>query len=269
MPHLPSTEKLILDLSNGWLTVWLNTPDNRNALSEDLAAELTATLAAIRDDRSVRGLTLRGKSGVFCAGGDVKAFMAGLSDGADHDAVAAMNKSGGALFQQVNEAPQVVIAMVEGAAIGGGMGLACCADIVIAAREATFSLTETQIGIPPAQIAPYVIGRIGLPAARRLMLTGARFDGAYAASIGLADEVAEDAKSLEALEADFRRGVLRCAPGANAATKALALSAARLDRNEMIERAGAVFAECLLGEEGREGVSAFIEKRKPRWALQE
>lgn len=269
MTNLPATEKLILELENGWLTIWFNSPENRNALSEDLAGELKATLDAIHDDRSVRGVTLRGKDAMFCAGGDIKAFMAGLSGGADHDAVAAMNKGGGALFHQVNEAPQVVVAVVEGAAIGGGMGLVCCADVVIAASGAKFSLTETQLGIPPAQIAPHVIRRVGLTTARRLMLTGARFDGAYAQTIGLVDDVAEDAEGLAALESKIREGVMRCAPGANAVTKDLVLTAGRLGKDEMTERAGRAFADCLLSDEGREGVTAFIAKRKPEWAVQE
>ncbi len=114
MTALPNTKKLILDLEKGWLTVWFNSPKNRNALSEELAGELKATLDAIRDDRSVRGVTLRGKGGIFCAGGDLKAFMAGLIGGASHDDVAAMNKGGGDLFQMVNTAPQVIVAVVEG-----------------------------------------------------------------------------------------------------------------------------------------------------------
>lgn len=268
MTNLPHTDKLILDLDNGWLTIWFNSPENRNALSEDMAGELKATLDAIRDDRTVRGVTLRGKGAMFCAGGDIKAFMAGLSGGADHDDVAAMNKSGGALFHQVNEAPQVVVAVVEGAAIGGGMGLVCCADVVIAASDAKFSLTETQLGIPPAQIAPHVIRRVGLTTARRLMLTGARFDGAYGKTIGLVDDVAQGPDELAALENETRKGVMRCAPGANAVTKELVLTAGRLDKVAMTERAGAAFADCLLSEEGREGVSAFVQKRKPTWAVQ-
>ena len=267
MTTLPHTEKLILELKNGWLTIWFNTPENRNALSETLAGELTATLEAIRDDRAVRGVTLRGKGGVFCAGGDVKAFMAGLSGGASHDDIAAMNKQGGALFHLVNTAPQVVVILIEGAAIAGGLGLACCADIVAATADAKFSLTETQLGIPPAQIAPHVARRIGLPAARRLMLTGARFDGAEAKTIGLVDDIAEDADALDALEADIRQSVMRCAPGANAVTKELLLAAPHLDREAMMDAAAGGFAKCLLSDEGREGVAAFVGKRKPQWAV--
>lgn len=269
MTTLPDTKKLILDLQHGWLTIWFNSPENRNALSEDLAGELHATLDAIHDDRSIRGVTLRGKGGMFCAGGDIKAFMAGLSGGASHDDIAAMNKSGGKLFHKVNAAPLPVIAFVEGAAIGGGMGLVCCADIVLTTREAKFSLTETQLGIPPAQIAPHVVRRVGLTTARRLMLTGARFDGAEAQTIGLVDEIANDASGLEAIERNIRKSVLRCAPGANAVTKDLALATAHLGQSEMMERAGDTFAQCLLGDEGREGVTAFIGKRKPKWASEE
>lgn len=266
MTALPETKKLILDLREGWLTIRFNSPENRNALSEDLAGELKATLNAIRDDRSVRGVTLRGEGGMFCAGGDIKAFMAGLMGGASREDVAAMNKSGGELFQMVNTAPQVVVALVEGAAIGGGMGLVCCADIVIAASDAKFSLSETQLGIPPAQIAPHVVRRVGLTTARRLMLTGARFDGAEAKAIGLADYVADNADGLEAIEYDIRKSVSRCAPGANAATKEIVLAAPRLSHEDMMEKAANSFADCLLSDEGREGVSAFVEKRKPAWS---
>ena len=268
MTALPDTNHLILDLDQGWLTVWLNNPENRNALSEELAGELTATLDAIRDDRSVRGITLRGKGGTFCAGGDLKAFMAGLMGGATREDVAAMNKGGGVLFQKVYTAPQVVVAIVEGAAIGGGLGLACCADIVIAASDAKFSLTETQLGIPPAQIAPHVIRRVGLTTARRLMLTGARFDGSEANAIALADFAADATDMLEAIEHKVRTGVMRCAPGANAATKALLRKATRLESDALMDQAASIFADCLLSDEGREGVSAFVQKRKPEWAVE-
>ena len=266
MNTLPKTETLILDLDKGWLTIWFNTPDNRNALSEKLADELKQTLLQIRDDRSVRGITLRGKGGVFCAGGDLKGFMKSLSGGMSRDEAATMNRSGGELFALVNTMPQVVVALVEGAAIAGGLGLVCCADIVMVMKEAKFSLTETQLGITPAQIAPYVVQRLGLTSARRLMLTGARFDGAEAGRLGLADTVAEQASDLESVEAVLRKDVMRCAPGANAITKEIVLASQTLHSNEMMAFAAERFAQCITGEEGREGIAAFVEKRKPAWA---
>ena len=111
-----------------------------------------------------------------------------------------------------------------------------------------------------------MVQRIGLTAARRLMLTGARFDGAEAGRLGLADFVAEDPAGLDAIEADIRTSVRRCAPGANAVTKEIVLKATRLPRNEMVAFAGERFADCMLGDEACEGIAAFLEKRKPSWA---
>ena len=123
MTPLPDTIAIETNLQNGWLTIWFNTPENRNALSQKLADELRAILTLVRDDRSVRGITLRGKGGIFCAGGDLKAFNSSLLDGsASHNDVAAMNATGGALFEMINTMPQVVVALIEGAAIAGGLG---------------------------------------------------------------------------------------------------------------------------------------------------
>jgi isohexenylglutaconyl-CoA hydratase len=140
----------------------------------------------------------------------------------------------------------------------------CAADVIATTPDAKFSLTETMIGIPPAQIAPFVVARAGLSTARRIMLTGARFDGTEAVRIGLADFATDD---LDAIEADIKKGVLRCAPGAIAATKALILQSAGLSREEALDRAADSFATCLLSEEGREGVASFLEKRKPNWTV--
>lgn len=266
MTQLPETHSLELDLSDGWLTIWFNTPENRNALSEDLAGELRATLEAVRDDRTVRGITLRGKGGIFCAGGDLKAFMAGLQGEADKAAIAKMNRAGGELFQLISTMPQIVVALIEGAAIAGGLGMACCTDIVAVTKGAKFALTETQLGITPAQIAPYVVQRLGFITAKRLMLTGARFAGEDAASIGLADYVVDDASGLDDIITTIKKDARKCAPHANGAIKALLLDTQTHSQSDMMNIAADRFAECLLSEEGREGISAFIAKRKPSWA---
>lgn len=265
MTALPQTEKIDLNLDAGWLTIWFNTPENKNALSDELAGELRAALETVRDDRSIRGVILRGRGGVFCAGGDLKGFQAALSGGLTHQAASTMNKAGGELFNLVNQMPQVVVALVEGAAIAGGLGLACCADIVAVAPNAKFALTETQLGIVPAQIAPHVIRRVGETAARRLMLTGARFNGAEAARLGIADYVADDEHSLDDIAGDIRDAVKRCAPGANAATKQLVIGAKHLNPEQMIDRAADAFATSITSDEGREGIMAFVQKRKPKW----
>jgi isohexenylglutaconyl-CoA hydratase len=224
-------------------------------------------LGAVRDDRAVRGITLRGKGGVFCAGGDLKGFKANYQGGAQSvEHVAASSRAAGEMFDLINEMPQVVVMLVEGAAIAGGLGMVCTGDVVAVTRDAKFSMTETTLGIPPAQIAPFVAQRLGLRTARRLMLTAARFDGAEAGRLGLADHVADDVAGLEEVEADVKSQVMRCAPGANAATKEIVLATRHLDRNDMLDLAARGFATCMLSDEGREGVASFLEKRKPAWA---
>jgi isohexenylglutaconyl-CoA hydratase len=267
MTDLPKTRQIVLEQSDGWLTIWLNRPDSRNALSDEMLEELFTTLTAVRDDRSVRGITLRGKGSVFCAGGDLKGFKAAFQGQTQrHEEVVAANSRAGELFALINGMPQVVIMRIHGAAIAGGLGMLCAGDIVLVTRDAKFALTETMLGIPPAQIAPYVVQRIGLPAARKIMLTAARFDGTEAKELGLADEVVEDEDGLDAAESEIRKQVMQCAPGANAATKAILLAAESLDREALQQFAGDKFAECMLSDEGREGIAAFIEKRKPGWS---
>lgn len=266
MTNLPETEDIILDLEDGWLTIWFNRPESRNALSENVSSELRAALESVRDDRSVRGITLRGKGGVFCAGGDIKGFKAIFQGGQNVDQVAEASRRAGELFHMLAEMPQVVVMLVEGAAIAGGMGLLCAGDVVAVTKDAKFALTETTLGIPPAQIAPLVAARIGVSAARRIMLTAARFDGNEAQSMGLADFVADDAAGLEQIEARIKANVKKCAPGANAATKSILLASASASKEEIITIAAKGFAECMLSDEGREGVASFLEKRKPKWA---
>ncbi len=262
----PSCTTLELDRDGDWLTVWLNRPAARNALSTETMTELGAVFAALHEARDVRGVTLRGRGGVFCAGGDLKGFQA-LFAGGDTAGIAAMNREGGKLFDVVAGIPQVLVVLVEGAAMAGGLGLVCAADVVAVTRDATFAISETSIGLVPAQIAPLLVQRLGLRVARRLMLTGERFDGTEAERIGLADYAVADVAALDALARDVRAKVRRCAPGANAATKRIVLATQRLDRAAMIELAGETFAHCLLSDEGREGIASFLAKRKPAWAV--
>ena len=146
--------------------------------------------------------------------------------------------------------------------------MVCCADAVAVTKDARFAMTETAIGIPPAQIAPFVAQRLGLRIARRLMVTASRFDGEEAHRLGLADYVVDDAAGLDQIEADMKKQVRRCAPGANAVTKAIVLATRHLNREQQLDFAAKGFAECMLSDEGREGVASFIEKRKPIWAEQ-
>jgi isohexenylglutaconyl-CoA hydratase len=267
MTTLPQTEHLLTERDGSVLTIWLNRPQARNALSAEMVDDIDTILDAVRDDRSVRTLVVRGKGGFFCAGGDLKGFQSGLQgDATDADEVARDNRRFGDLMIKLNEQPQVVIALVEGAAIGGGLGLACVADVTIVTRDARFRLSETSLGIPPAQIAPFVTERVGLTQARRLMLTGARFTGQAAVDYGVAHLLAEDSADLERQYAEVLAQIALCAPGANAVTKGIVFATTRRPRGEALDFAARGFADCMLGDEGREGVAAFVEKRKPCWA---
>ena len=267
MTKLPETKSLVLELSNGWLTIWLNTPQNRNALSTELSSELVSTLESVKDDTSIRGITLRGKGGIFCAGGDLKEFSSIFSAADDaYEKAMASNLKGAELFSLINSMPKVVLAFVEGAAIAGGLGIVCCADVVCVMEDAKFSLTETQIGIVPAQIAPFIVQRFGYTTARRLMLTGARFKGSDAKALGLADAVVANITEFEAYETQLKSSVHRCAPEANAATKAILLESQKRTPEDLRNYAAEIFASRLMSSEGREGITSFIEKRKPSWA---
>lgn len=266
MSDTASGQNLVVERQEGWMRIWFNRPEVRNALSSEVIEELIDVLTPVREDRSVRGISFRGKGGVFCAGGDIKGFKAVFQGGSDVADIVRASSRGGQLFHLINEMPQVVVMLVEGAAIAGGLGIMCTGDVVVVTEDAKFAISETSIGIPPAQIAPFVVQRVGLAPARRLMLTGARFDGRQALQFGLADQLATDAAGLDEMEAEIIRGVRRCAPGANAMTKQIVHAAGRMEKDEMIAFAAKGFADCMLSEEGREGVASFLEKRKPQWA---
>lgn len=263
---LPESPALDLDLADGWLTVWFNEPEARNALTTERAEGLMALAEALQDRRDVRGVIFRGRGGVFCAGGDLKAFNRVFQGGASRDEVVALSRDAGALFDAVDGLPQLTVMAVEGAAIAGGFGLACCGDVVIAEAGARFGLSETRIGLTPAQIAPFVLRRLGPRLGRRLMLTGAMLDAAAAAEAGLVDEAAEGPDGMEAALARWRATLRPAAPGAVASTKALIRALPKLDRLGQIDAAAESFADAMLSEEGREGVASFVEKRKPNWA---
>lgn len=266
MAKLPKTTKIENELKDGWLTIWFNSPENRNALGDELAGDFTNTLKAVRNDRSVRGITMRGRHSVFCAGGDLKGFKALQDTGAAREVFYKMSRATADMFDLVMSMPQVVIAYVEGAAIAGGLGLMCCADIIVVHTDARFSLTETLIGIAPAQIIPIVIARAGLPRARFMMLSGTRFTGAGTPDYNLSDFVVADADEFAQLEAQLRKSVMKCAPGAIGITKEILLATAQMDRADQKDFAANRFADCLLSAEGREGIASFVEKRKPDWA---
>lgn len=152
--------------------------------------------------------------------------------------------------------------------MAGGLGVACCCDVTVGLRDAKFGFSETRIGITPAQIARYVLQKCGYSTGRRLMLTAARFKGEEARALGVLDFVASNTQELEALEQRVKQDVLECAPGAVAACKALIIGMPTTPDEQKVEFAAMNFSGCLQGDEGKEGVASFIEKRKPNWHME-
>lgn len=266
MTKFPLVSVLELHLESGWLTIWFNQPQIRNPLTDAMRSELMEVLLVVRQDRTIRGITLRGRGGYFCAGGDLKAFKSLASGDHTRQSTISMSSEIGLLLDTVNTMPQVVIAIIEGAAMAGGFGLACCADVVVCQSGAKFAMTETAIGLSPAQIAPYTIQKLGFATARRLMLTAARFDGNSAYQYGFADLLGDTVEELEAHESQIRAQVFGCAPGAIADTKALILQLKDASHSELIGIAAENFADRVESPEALEGISSFFEKRKPSWS---
>jgi isohexenylglutaconyl-CoA hydratase len=248
------------------MVLTLAEPRRQNALSAEMVADIECALDAA--PRDLAALVVEGEGGVFCAGADLKALSAALAKEpapGETDPLQALNAAGGRFFARFATLPFVTIAVVDGAAVGGGLGLAAAADIVIATERARFALTETSLGLPPAQIAPHLVARLGERVARRLALTGARLGGREAAAVGLADVYCESDEARDAEVAALIKGIERCAPGANAETKRL-FRACRLEPPDVyIETAARSFAAALRGPEGREGLAAFAGKRAPVW----
>lgn len=264
MSALPVCQTLLLELHNGVLHITLNRPQSRNAMSLQMVDELRSVLEATGDDRAIRALVIGGADGHFCAGGDIKDMAGARAQGAG--AYRDLNRAFGSLLQAVQHAPQVVVTVLQGAVLGGGFGLACVSDIAIADHQAQFGLPETSLGLLPAQIAPFVVQRIGLTQARRLALTAARFNGTEALRLGLVHFVEQDPQALAERLDEVLAQVLCCAPGANAVTKQLLLASATQPSDELLDQAALWFAEAVTGAEGTEGTVAFMQKRKPGWS---
>lgn len=264
---LPNTETLLLEESGPFLHVTLNRPEARNAMSLVMVNELMAVFEAVAGCQDIRAVVLRGAGGHFCAGGDIK-DMSGAraaAAGGESDAFFSLNRRFGEMISFANRLPQVLVIVTEGAVLGGGFGLACVGDITLSAEDARFGLPETGLGVIPAQIAPFVVQRIGLTQARRLALTGARFDGREAARLGIVHEAVAGEVLAERLDATLAQ-IRRCAPHANRLTKQLVLEVGEQPLDTLLDQAARDFAAAVASDEGTEGTMAFVQKRLPSWA---
>jgi len=247
----------------------LNRPEKRNALTDDIVAQLTSLCECIAADASVRGLVLRGAGGTFCAGGDFSGFQALMREplAAGQDPIAVYNRKFGTLLERLATLSVPTIAVVEGAAIGGGCGLAAVCDRVLVADDASFATPEVTLGLPPAQIAPFIVARIGAKEARWLMLTGAQLSAGDALCLGLADEVATSSL-LSALLVRELAQLKTAEPNAVRATKRIVVDAGLRGLPAVLDSAADAFAVALRSGKVKEGLTAFGQKRAAAWCTE-
>ncbi len=243
--------------------VWLARPEQHNALAAELVAELTRALRALAHEPAVRVVVLGGRGPSFCAGADIGLMKASAAATFEQNLAEAEKLAG--MFATLADLPKPVIGRLHGNVLGGGVGLACACDVAVAADDTRFGLTEVRLGILPALISPYVIRRLGDRHARELMLTGERFDAAAALRVGLVHHVAS-ARELDACVDERAAALLAGAPRAQTRIKTLLELWADSTWEEYRSGLPRVLAEVRAGEEAKEGLGAFFEKRKPTWA---
>ena len=252
-----------IERSGSAATLWLNRPERHNAFDDALIAELSAALAELAADEVVRVVLLAGRGRSFSAGADLAWMkrMAGYSPAENEADATAMAE----MLRRLDSLPKPTVALVQGAAMGGGVGLVAACDIALAAEDAQFALSEVRLGLIPAAISPYVIAAMGPKAARRYFLTAERFDAMQARALGLVSGVfsvgelaAEGARLADLLGQN--------GPAAMAEAKRLIadVTGRPIDAALRAETARRI-ARQRAGAEGREGVAAFLEKRKPVW----
>jgi methylglutaconyl-CoA hydratase len=255
-------EHLSVGRGNEVVTVSLARPDARNALNAGLIEELTRCMEELAGDDGVRVVVLTGEGDFFCAGADV-GYMRDTANFSYEENMEDARELA-AMFRAVEECPKPVVARVRGAAIGGGVGLVAASDVAVAEDGSIFAFSEVRLGIAPATIAPFVLRKIGPSHTRALFLTGERFDVQRAQAIGLVHEVASEG-DLDAAVREKVEGLLAGGPGALAATKALLRELRDAAPGKATEVMARRIAELRTGEEGQEGLGAFLEKREPAW----
>jgi len=256
-------QQILYKTESGIATITLNRPEVHNAFNEAVMDELTALVKKAGDDKDVRAVVLRGNGKSFCAGGDLNWMRKSANYSYDENVQDAMRL--GVLLKTLNFLPKPTIALAHGNIFGGGVGLAACCDILIAEEGAQFCLSEVRIGLIPSIIAPYVIDAMGLRMARRYFMTAERFDAATAYRIGFAHEVAPP-NQLDMVAQKIIAALMDGAPLAQGRGKKLMLElVGRPIDEKVIDLTVRQIAEARASEEGKEGLSAFLNKTEPSW----
>lgn len=247
---------------NGVARLTLNRPEARNAMSQQMIEELADAAKKIRADAAVRVVVLGAKGDVFCAGGDLK----GMQQQAVRTRFERMDdaRSLAVLLADLDTLPKPIIGRISGSAFGGGLGLISICDLSIGVSTAKFALTEVRLGLIPATISPYVVARMGVPNARRVMLTGREMTAADAARLGLLSECVEPEDLDTAVEREIGFA-LKCAPGAVANAKELIRFVSKHETEDNIPYTARCLADAWESEELAEGIAGFLQKRKPNW----
>jgi methylglutaconyl-CoA hydratase len=258
-----SSEAVQLERHGAAAWLWLNRPEVRNALNEEITSGLVSALDDLERDASARVIVLAGRGAAFCAGGDLQRM-----EKAARMTKARSRRDAGRfakLLLRLHSSPKPVIARVHGPAFAGGMGLVAACDLVIAAEEAEFCLPETRIGLVPAMISPYIVRALGEQQARRYMLTGERLAAREAQRIGFVHECVPAAE-LDARVEHFAAQLAKAGPQALARSKKLLAKVARAEiGTKLAAETAAVLAAARATDEAREGIRSFLEKRKPNW----
>lgn len=258
-------EPVLLDVSSeGIAVITLNRPAKRNAFDELMIAALSEHFETLKGADHVRAVFIRGAGETFCAGADIDWMKRGGERTEEDNYEDALSLA--RMLKHLHDLPQITVALVHGAAMGGGGGLVAACDVAVAVESAKFRFSEVRLGLTPATISPYVIEAIGSRMARALFATAEGFDGAYAEKIGLVQYTVEDEAGLTSMMEQLSELALAAAPGAVANSKALTrhVAAHAIDDHLLKETARRI-AKRRASSEGREGLKAFLEKRKPEW----
>jgi methylglutaconyl-CoA hydratase len=249
----------------GVAMVTLNRALRRNAFNAELIAALHEAFETLQGAEGVRVVLLRGAGGTFSAGADLEWMRDAIdrTEADNRDDAYQMAR----MLKSLWDIPALTVALVEGGAFGGGAGLAAACDMAVATADARFSFSEVRLGIIAATISPYVVAAVGPRQARGLFATGRLFDAAYAEKIGLVTEVVADAVELDAARDRIAADMMACAPGAVAESKRLVDDVAYQPIEDVMDETAKRIARIRISDEGQEGVRAFLEKRKPSWAL--
>lgn len=267
---------LHVEQRGGVLFAVLRRPESKNAIDAAMVRALHRVCARAEDTSRehsaarVRVVVLRGANGTFCAGGDVVEMRAALekptpANGGD-DPLYELNRSFGRLLERLDALPCPVVAAVEGVALGGGLGLASVADLVLSTDDALLGMPEVRLGLVPAQIAPFVARRMGAARARALAVAGRTIRGSEALDLGLVDESHPGTEALETALGARLGEILLGAPDAVASTKALLRGIACRNPSEALDDGAHRFTDAARGPEARQGMAAFMERKLPPWA---